>query len=93
MGKGEGEIADRTLSVSNYFYCPKSPFLVQSGLLGSCKKLSPSHSSPRDASRALSCFGAKACCFQVSSVHLRCESSVILFHPHIDRISQQLLSF
>lgn len=46
MGKGEEEIAHRTLSVSNYFYCPKSPFLVQSGLLRSCKTSSPSYSSP-----------------------------------------------
>lgn len=73
MGKGEEEIADRTLSVSNYFYCPKSPFLVQSGLLGSCKKSSPSHSSPRDISRSLSCCGAKARCIQVSSIHLWCD--------------------
>lgn len=61
MGKGEEEIAARTLRVSNYFYYPKSPFLVQSGLLGSCKKLFPSHSSPRDISKSLLCCGAKAC--------------------------------
>lgn len=85
MGKGEEEIADRTLSVSNYFYCPKSPFLVQSGLLGSCKKSSPSHSFPRDVSRSLSCCGAKACCTQVSSIHLRCDQQRNLPHPHAYR--------
>lgn len=82
MGRGEEEIADRTLSVSNYFYCPKSPFLVQSGLLGSCKKSSPSHSSPRDISRTLSCCGAKARCIQVNSIHLRCNQQRNLLHPH-----------
>lgn len=77
MGKAEEEIADRTLSVSNYFYCPKSPFLLQSGLLGSCKKSSPSHSSPGDLSRPLSCCGAKACC-----IHLASDQQRHLWHPH-----------
>lgn len=42
MGEGGEEIADWTLRVSNYFYCPYSPsFLAQSGLLGNSKKCSP----------------------------------------------------
>lgn len=73
MGKGEEEIADRALSVSNYFYCLKSPFFVQSGLLGSCKKLFSSHSSPRDLSRSLSGCRAKACCIQVRSIQRGCD--------------------
>lgn len=85
MGKGEEEIAARTLRVSNYFYYPKSPFLVQSGLLGSCKKLLPSHSSPRDVSKSLLCCGAKACHIQVSSVHLRSDQQPNLLRPHTYR--------
>lgn len=85
MSKGEEEIAARTLRVSNYFYYPKSPFLVQSGLLGSCKKLFPSRSSPRDISKALLCCGAKVCHIQVSSVHLRSDQQPNLLHPHTDR--------
>lgn len=66
-GKGGEEIADWTLRVSNYFYCPKSPFLAQSGLLGSSKKYSPCHSSPKEMSRSLSCCGVKTC-LHVSSI-------------------------
>lgn len=58
-GKGGEEIADWTLRVSNYFYCPHSPsFLAQSGLLGSSKKCSPCHSSPQgDAQVSVTLWG------------------------------------
>lgn len=85
MGKGEEEIAARTLRVSNYFYCPKSPFLDQSELLGSCKKSFPSQSSPRDISRSLLCCGPKACRIQVSSLHLQNDQQPNLLHPHTYR--------
>lgn len=81
MGKGKEEIADWTLGVSSYFYCPKSPFLALSGLLGSSKKCSLYHSSPKEMSRSLSRSGGKTCCLKKSTALFLQPQRSVGSHP------------